>query len=883
MWWSRKEASPPPEPAAAPAALPVTRAEWRSLPPIQRVVADHPMVNPVQRFSSSLTSWQSPGYLEPLGHRVGPDEPAGVIGDLARPRTSEAPAPAMPVVQRATRKPSGLSRLWGASVQRDASPEAAVPTPEEPAPVQLLPEEPAPLPMPSLVLPAVASREVFRPLTSAGSVALPASPPVRTVQAIREETPVAEPSAVDTPAAAELPLAEPETVLLQAPEPAPAESSPAEPAPPVLPVVQRTEQAAPRRLGLGAPILPDAGNASPPIAPSDAPLAGAVETSVLPADEAPEPTQVTADAPLPVSRLADPVPPSPPSGSGSPEMSVKATLRETKSLNVAFTDIGTPGEVTVSRMAESLPTATSSRSSPVNTFLPLGTPDLRSGTTEPPGTPGGSTSVSPPPAPTAPTPPLPVARAVETPELPVSRVTEVPQLAVARAVEDSVTPAVENAPLPVAPTIEASSAPSVESSSYPVVPTVSLPVARAVEDSPALAPAPVARAVEGSPLPVTRPVETPVSRVAEDSPLPVTRAAETPVLPVTPLLPVARAVETPALPVSRAVETPTLPATPALPVAQAAEGPALPVARAIETSALPGARAGETVPVARAIETPALPVARVAETPALPVARVAEGAAPPVQRAVETPPLPVARTLDAPAPTIPSPGTLPTVSIPTPVRPTETASLPTLPVSRAIDTPPAPMTLPVARVLDAPASMLQRTEAAGAGSSPGAPTLSEALPFAQRQEAAAVPQPGTPLPVARSIETPDSRSLSASSEPLPVARIAENGRPDFLRTVQRATNGSPPHGEALTLNVPPVVVSRQEEVPTVQREPEPPAPEPAPAPAPPAPAAAAPPPAAALPETDELVKKLFDPLLRRLKTELRLDRERRGALTDRPH
>lgn len=34
---------------------------------------------------------------------------------------------------------------------------------------------------------------------------------------------------------------------------------------------------------------------------------------------------------------------------------------------------------------------------------------------------------------------------------------------------------------------------------------------------------------------------------------------------------------------------------------------------------------------------------------------------------------------------------------------------------------------------------------------------------------------------------------------------------------------------------------------------------------------------------DELVKKLFDPLLRRLKTELRLDRERRGVLTDLRH
>ncbi|WP_433262988.1 hypothetical protein ACQPZF_30980 [Actinosynnema sp. CS-041913] len=36
-------------------------------------------------------------------------------------------------------------------------------------------------------------------------------------------------------------------------------------------------------------------------------------------------------------------------------------------------------------------------------------------------------------------------------------------------------------------------------------------------------------------------------------------------------------------------------------------------------------------------------------------------------------------------------------------------------------------------------------------------------------------------------------------------------------------------------------------------------------------------------EPEELVKKLYDPLLRRLKAELWLDRERRGVLTDRWH
>jgi pyruvate/2-oxoglutarate dehydrogenase complex dihydrolipoamide acyltransferase (E2) component len=126
-----------------------------------------------------------------------------------------------------------------------------------------------------------------------------------------------------------------------------------------------------------------------------------------------------------------------------------------------------------------------------------------------------------------------------------------------------------------------------------------------------------------------------------------------------------------------------------------------------------------------------------------------------------------------------------------------------------------------------------------------------------------------PLPVARAAESPE----------LPVARFAGHGP-----SVQRAVNGSAPHSDVLMPSF-----FRPAEVPIIQREPEPPAPQPAPAPAPapapeaPAPAVQAPPPAAPQPETEELVKKLFDPLLRRLKTELRLDRERRGALTDRPH
>ena len=41
------------------------------------------------------------------------------------------------------------------------------------------------------------------------------------------------------------------------------------------------------------------------------------------------------------------------------------------------------------------------------------------------------------------------------------------------------------------------------------------------------------------------------------------------------------------------------------------------------------------------------------------------------------------------------------------------------------------------------------------------------------------------------------------------------------------------------------------------------------------------PPDAGPQEPEELLKTLFDPLLRKLRTELRLDRERRGEITDR--
>lgn len=137
------------------------------------------------------------------------------------------------------------------------------------------------------------------------------------------------------------------------------------------------------------------------------------------------------------------------------------------------------------------------------------------------------------------------------------------------------------------------------------------------------------------------------------------------------------------------------------------------------------------------------------------------------------------------------------------------------------------------------------TRAAGIPALPVARTLEALAPRILPPADSARHNESAPLPVA---------PTTPAAEPLPVARFADHAQPSTVDAKSAAHQDSLP--------------------PIVQREP---VPEPAPAAQPAADHAAVP------PETEELVKKLFDPLLRRLKTELRLDRERRGALTDRSH
>lgn len=98
------------------------RADWQLVAPIQRVVGDPPLINPVQRFSGSLAAWRDPSFLAPLAHALHPEEPSGVITDLATPHADPSAGHlhggdvAMPLATPA----SPPKRPAGAAVQRSA-------------------------------------------------------------------------------------------------------------------------------------------------------------------------------------------------------------------------------------------------------------------------------------------------------------------------------------------------------------------------------------------------------------------------------------------------------------------------------------------------------------------------------------------------------------------------------------------------------------------------------------------------------------------------------------------------------------------------------------------------------------------------------------------
>lgn len=135
MWPFSRRRSDAPEPAPAPYAP--GRAEWRQLPPLQRIVGDQWLVNPPDSLSSRLASWQDPTYLAPLGHAVVPHGPSGAIEPAppaAEPRRIDLQRETSPVQTDAPMTPRSLQR--SASDPGRPDPTSAAATASEPAALQ---------------------------------------------------------------------------------------------------------------------------------------------------------------------------------------------------------------------------------------------------------------------------------------------------------------------------------------------------------------------------------------------------------------------------------------------------------------------------------------------------------------------------------------------------------------------------------------------------------------------------------------------------------------------------------------------------------------------------------------------------------------------------
>ena len=278
MWpWRRKRDEPAPAPTPAPVVPTRPPADqWRLVAPIQRMVGDDILANPVQRFSGSLASWQDPRFLGALGHGVGAGEPSGTIGEFARPATvvPDYPAGSLPQMPVATPAPAREAR-------RNLGASFTVSRLAEPA----LPAEPSFLPAEQSAVPAEPPAVAASP--QPGMDVAPLTPDAPPIMAGPEAAAPA-PEAAPDPAPAASPSSPADMLPVAAPQPAPAE------------VPQLSGPAAPT-LGAPAPPVPEPEGAS---AQDDA--AGSVQRTAGSSISLPPIQRAVEDASMPVT-AASPV------------------------------------------------------------------------------------------------------------------------------------------------------------------------------------------------------------------------------------------------------------------------------------------------------------------------------------------------------------------------------------------------------------------------------------------------------------------------------------------------------------------------------------------------------------------------------------------------
>ena len=75
-----------PSPSRRSRALPAHSEDWQELPALQRTLHALSPVAPLDAFTTGLAAHQNPSFLAPLGHRVDPDGPGGLVNGLASVR-----------------------------------------------------------------------------------------------------------------------------------------------------------------------------------------------------------------------------------------------------------------------------------------------------------------------------------------------------------------------------------------------------------------------------------------------------------------------------------------------------------------------------------------------------------------------------------------------------------------------------------------------------------------------------------------------------------------------------------------------------------------------------------------------------------------------------
>jgi hypothetical protein len=273
MWpFTRKTDASNVDGLAAPTP-PQIRFEWKAVPPIQRVIADHPLTVPTESFATDLATHQDPrAVAEPLGHQVSLEAPRGLVLGIAQPQT-RADGPEMVTRPRPARR----------------------------FPLQRSLDEPADATAP------IETADIEAPLVTGGG---PVGATMRQLP-VSSGAPLQRASLTTVgPESEPLPLAPTRDIVLAGNLPA-GESETIEPAA-LLPALPRLTLGQTRRLGLGAPLsrLPDtslqraAEHAAPP------PSVGSPTTATPVAEELPYdpifpldfPTPKPVVAPAPISR-----------------------------------------------------------------------------------------------------------------------------------------------------------------------------------------------------------------------------------------------------------------------------------------------------------------------------------------------------------------------------------------------------------------------------------------------------------------------------------------------------------------------------------------------------------------------------------------------------